>query len=77
MELKYKILSLNQGKTKKGDIYYRVLIYANWSTNILDCFVSKEVYDLIESGSITDDNINDYLSFKYASGKIYLSINIK
>lgn len=77
MELKYKILSLNQGKTKKGDIYYRVLIYANWSANILDCFVSKEVYDLIESGSITDNNINDYLSFKFANGKIYLSINIK
>lgn len=77
MELKYKILSLNQGKTKKGDIYYRVLIFANWSSNILDCFVSKEVYDLIESGSITDDNINDYLSFKFANGKIYLSINIK
>lgn len=77
MELKYKILSLNQGKTKKGEIYYRVLIYANWSSDILDCFVTKEVYDLIESGSITDDNINDYLSFKFANGKIYLSINIK
>lgn len=77
MELKYKILSLNQGKTKKGEIYYRVLIYANWSANILDCFVTKEVYDLIESGSVNDDNINDYLSFKFANGKIYLSINIK
>lgn len=77
MELKYKILSLNQGKTKKGEIYYRVLIYANWSTNILDCFVTKEVYDLIESGAIDDNNINDYLSFKFANGKIYLSINIK
>ena len=77
MELKYKILSLNQGKTKKGEIYYRVLIFANWSANILDCFVTKEVYDLIESGSITDYNINDYLSFKFANGKIYLSINIK
>ena len=77
MELKYKILSLNQGKTKKGEIYYRVLIFANWSANILDCFVTREVYDLIESGSITDDNINDYLSFKFANGKIYLSINIK
>lgn len=77
MEFKYKILSLNQGKTKKGEIYYRVLIYANWSADILDCFVTKEVYDLIESGSITDDNINDYLSFKFANGKIYLSINIK
>lgn len=77
MELKYKILSLNQGKSKKGEIYYRVLIYANWSANILDCFVSKEVYDLIESGSITDYNINDYLSFKFANDKIYLSINIK
>lgn len=77
MEFKYKFLSLNQGKTKKGEIYYRVLIYANWSADILDCFVTKEVYDLIESGSITDDNINDYLSFKFANGKIYLSINIK
>ena len=77
MELKYKILSLNQGKTKKGEIYYRVLIYANWSTNILDCFVTKEVYDLIESDTINDNNINDYLSFKFANGKIYLSINIK
>lgn len=77
MELKYKILSLNQGKTKKGEVYYRVLIYANWSTNILDCFVTKEVYDLIESDTINDNNINDYLSFKFANGKIYLSINIK
>lgn len=77
MELKYKILSLNQGKTKKGENYYRVLIYANWSANILDGFVTKEVYDLIEAGTVNDDNINDYLTFKFANGKIYLSINIK
>lgn len=77
MELKYKILSLNQGKTKKGEIYYRVLIYANWSANILNCFVTKEVYELIEAGTINDNNVNDCLTFKFANGKIYLSINIK
>lgn len=77
MELKYKILALNQGKTKKGEIYYRVLIYANWSINILDCYVTKEVYDLIGAGTVNDDNINDYLTFKFANGKMYLSINIK
>lgn len=77
MELKYKILSMNKGMTKKGQAYYKVSIYANWSSNILDCFVTKEVYELLEREELTDDNIGDYIKFKFANGKIFLSINIK
>ena len=50
MNLKYKILDLKQGQTKKGEIYHRVSLYANWSTNILDCFVTQDVFDLIQNG---------------------------
>lgn len=77
MELKYKILDLKSGTTKDGNIYHRVSIYANWSTNILDCFVTADVFDLIQNGTITDENVGDYINFKYINDKIYLSINIK
>ena len=77
MELKYKILDLNSGKTKKNENYYKVSLYANWSTNILDCFVSSNVYDLLLNGTINDENIGDYVFFKFINGKVYLSINIK
>lgn len=77
MELKYKILDLRQGKTKKGEKFFVVSLYANWSLNILDCFVSVDVYDMILNGTINDENIGDYVTFKFINGKIYLSINIK
>lgn len=77
MELKYKILNLTQGTTKKGGYYYRVSLYANWSTNILDCYVTQEVFDLFQNGTINDENIGDYVYFKFINGKVYLSINIK
>lgn len=77
MELKYKILDLHQGRTKDGKIYNRVSIYANWSTSILDCYVTSDVFDLIQNGTITDQNIGEYINFKYINGKVYLSINIK
>lgn len=77
MNLKYKILDLKQGQTKKGEIYHRVSLYANWSTNILDCFVTQDVFDLIQNGTINDENIGDYVLFKFINGKVYLSINIK
>lgn len=77
MELKYKILDFKQGKTKKGEAYYRVSLYANWSTNILDCFVTQDVFDLIKNNTITDENIGEYVTFKFINGKVYLSINIK
>ena len=77
MELKYKILDLKQGKTKKGEVYHRVSLYANWSTNILDCFVTQDVFDLIKNNTITDENIVEYVTFKFINGKVYLSINIK
>lgn len=77
MELKYKILDLKQGKTKKGEVYYRVSLYANWSTNILDCFVTQDVFDLIKNNTITDENISEYVTFKFINGKVYLSINRK
>lgn len=77
MELKYKILDMKQGKTKKGEIYHRVSLYANWSTNVLDCFVTSDVYDLLLNGTINDENIGDYVIFKFINGKVYLSINIK
>lgn len=77
MELKYKILDLKQGKTKKGEVYHRVSLYANWSTNILDCFVTQDVFDLIKNNTITDENIREYVTFKFINGKVYLSINIK
>lgn len=77
MELKYKILDLKQGKTKKGEIYHRVSLYANWSSQILDCYVTQDVFDLISNGTINDDNITDYVNFKFINGKVYLSINIK
>lgn len=77
MDLKYKILDLKQGKSKKGDIYYMVSLYANWSTNILDCFVSQDAFDLIQNGTINDENICDYVIFKFINGKVHLSINIK
>lgn len=77
MELKYKILYLKQGKTKNGDIYHKVSLYANWSSNILDCFVTADVYDLLVNGTINDENISDYVIFRFINGKVYLSINIK
>lgn len=77
MELKYKILDLKQGKNKKGEVYYRVSLFANWSTNILDCFVTKDVFDLIQNNTITDENIGEYVIFRFINGKVYLSINIK
>lgn len=77
MELKYKILDLKQGQTKRGEIYHKVSLYANWSTNILDCFVTQDVFDLIKNGTVTDENIGDYINFKFINDKIYLSINIK
>lgn len=77
MELKYKILGLKQGKTKKGEAYYRVSLYANWSSNILDCYVTENVFDLIKNCTITDENIGDYVVFRFVNGKVYLSINIK
>lgn len=77
MELKYKILDLKQGQTKEGKIYHKVLLYANWSTNILDCFITQEVFDLIQNNTINDENIGDYITFKFINGKVYLSINIK
>lgn len=77
MELKYKILDLKEGHTKKGEIFHKVSLYANWSTNILDCFTSQDVFDLIKNGSINDENIGDYVYFKFINGKVYLSINIK
>lgn len=77
MELKYKILDLKQGQTKKGGIFHRVSLYANWSTNILDCFVTKDVFDLIQNNTITDENIGEYVTFRFINGKVYLSINIK
>lgn len=77
MVLKYKILNLKQGKSKKGEIYHRVSLYANWSSQILDCYVTQDVFDLISNGTINDDNICDYVNFKFINGKVYLSINIK
>ena len=77
MELTYKILDLKQGRTKDGKLYHKVLLYANWSANILDCFVTQDVYDLIENKTINDENVGDYLNFKFINGKVYLSINIK
>lgn len=77
MKITYKILSLKKGKTKKGESYYRVLIYANWSDVIFDCYVSKDVYEAIEKDQLTDDNIGEYISFSYYKGKIYLSCDIK
>lgn len=77
MELKYKILDLKQGQTKDGKVYHRVSLYANWSTNILDCFVTQDVFDLIKNNTITDENIGEYVTFKFINGKVYLSINIK
>lgn len=77
MDLKYKILDMKQGKTKNGEIYNRVSLYANWSTAILDCFVTSEVYDLLLDGTINDENVSDYVVFKFINGKVYLSINIK
>lgn len=77
MELKYKILDLKQGQTKDGKLYHRVSLYANWSTNILDCYVTQDVFDLINNNTINDENIGDYLNFKFINGKVYLSINIK
>lgn len=77
MDLKYKILDLKQGQTKRGEIYHKVSLYANWSTNILDCFVTQDVFDLINNGTITDENVGDYINFKFINDKIYLSINIK
>ena len=77
MELKYKILDLKQGQTKDGKVYHRISIYANWSTNILDCYVTQDVFDLIQNGTINDENIGEYVVFKFINGKIYLSINIK
>ena len=77
MELKYKILDLNQGQTKEGKMFYRVVLFANWSTNILDCYVDKDVYALVENGTINDENIGDYVAFKFVNNKVYLRINIK
>lgn len=77
MELTYRILDFKQGCTKDGKLYHKVLLYANWSSNILDCFVTQEVYDLIENKTINDENIGQYLNFKFINGKVYLSINIK
>lgn len=77
MELKYKILALNSGYNKKGEKWFGVSIYANWSTSILNCFVSQEVFDLFENGTINDQNVADYITFRYSQGKIYLSCNIK
>lgn len=77
MELKYKILDLKQGQTKEGKVYHRVSLYANWSTSILDCYVTQDVFDLIQNGTINDENIDDYVVFKFINGKVYLSINIK
>lgn len=77
MDLKYKILNLTQGTTKKGGYYYRVSLYANWSTSILDCYVTQEVFDLFQNGTINDENIGDYITFRYSQGNIYLSCNIK
>lgn len=77
MDLKYKILDLKQGQNKKGEVYYKVSLYANWSTSILDCFVTSDVYDLIDIGTINDENICDYVYFKFINGKVYLSINKK
>ena len=77
MELKYKILDLKQGQTKDSKVYHRVSLYANWSTSILDCYVTQDVFDLIQNGTINDENIGEYVVFKFINGKVYLSINIK
>lgn len=77
MELKYKILDLKQGQSKDGKVYHRVSLYANWSTSILDCYVTQDVFDLIQNGTINDENIGEYVVFKFINGKVYLSINIK
>lgn len=77
MELKYKILDLKQGHTKEGKVYHRVSLYANWSSSILDCYVTGDVFELIQNGTINDENIGDYVVFKFINGKVYLSINIK
>lgn len=77
MELKYKILDLKQGQTKEGKVYHRVSLYANWSTSILDCYVTQDVFNLIQNGTINDENIGEYVVFKFINGKVYLSINIK
>ena len=77
MELKYKILDLKQAQTKEGKVYRRVSLYANWSTSILDCYVTQDVFDLIQNGTINDENIGDHVVFKFINGKVYLSINIK
>lgn len=77
MELKYKILDLKQGQTKEGKVYHRVSLYANWSTSIFDCYVTQDVFDLIQNGTINDENIGEYVVFKFINGKVYLSFNIK
>ena len=77
MELKYKILDLRQGQTKDGKVYHRVSLYANWSSSILDCYVTQDVFDLIQNGTINDENIGEYVVFRFINGKVYLSINIK
>lgn len=76
MDLKYKILNLSEGITKDKKDYYKVSLYANWSANVLDCFVSKEVYEAIYRGDINDDNIGECVVFKFVNNKVHLFINL-
>lgn len=76
MDFKYKILNIRQIKSKKGQIFNCVDIFASWCDKIIVVFVDGKIVDLINSGDLNDQNIGSYIRFRYQDGKLIFSIDI-
>lgn len=76
MDFNYKILNIKKIKSKKGQLFNCIQIYASWSDKVLNVFVSDEIYDMIVRGELNDDNIGPCIRFRYQDGELKFSIDI-
>lgn len=61
---------------KDNKFYYIIKLFINFSDNVYNVFVSKEIYDEIMISNIDDDNILDYLLI-YVDSKGVITFSIK
>ena len=73
--IKVKILD-TKVYNKNNKFYYIIKLFINFSDNVYNVFVTKDIYDEIMINNIDDDNILDYLLI-YVDSKGVITFSIK